>query len=136
MLWLLFGQRIGTELCYEDYLQRMGSNVNLTPLCTIKLYIRILRESNNNALLRHALINLVGNVVMFVPLGTFLPGIFLKKPGCFKTLFTVAAMIVAVELIQLITLLGSCDVDDLILNLAGAAIGYFLWMLCGKRPTA
>lgn len=132
MVWLLFGQRIGTELSYDDYLQRLQSNINLTPLYTIKLYLRILRESNSNALLRHALINLVGNVVMFIPLGIFMPGIFLKKPGFFSTIFTVAAMIIAVELVQLVTLLGSCDVDDLILNLLGAAIGYFLWKFYKK----
>ena len=35
-----------------------------------------------------------------------------------------AAIITAVELIQLFTLVGSCDVDDLILNVIGSAIGY------------
>ena len=33
-------------------------------------------------------------------------------------------VITAVELAQLFTLLGSCDIDDLILNVLGAALGY------------
>ena len=38
-----------------------------------------------------------------------------------------ASVIVLVELTQLFTTLGFCDVDDLIFNLTGAALGYALW---------
>lgn len=129
MLWLLFGQRFGSELYSGDYAAQLENNINLTPLVTVKLYLRLLENGANPALLRHAVINLVGNVVMFVPLGIFIPGIFMKKPNFFKFLLTVTAMIVLVELVQLFTLLGSLDIDDLILNLVGATIGYILWKL-------
>ena len=36
-------------------------------------------------------------------------------------------IIVIIELIQLFTLLGSCDIDDLLLNTIGAVIGWLLW---------
>lgn len=129
MLWLLFGQRIGSEMFYGNYAVQLENNINLTPFVTIKLYLRLLENSTNAALLRHSVINLVGNVVMFIPLGIFLPGIFIKKANFFKFFLVVAVMIVLVELVQLFTLLGSCDVDDLILNLAGAIIGYMLWKI-------
>ena len=35
----------------------------------------------------------------------------------------------AVELIQLITKVGSCDVDDMLLNTLGAAAGYLCYRL-------
>lgn len=45
--------------------------------------------------------------------------------------------ITSVELIQLVTLLGSMDIDDLILNLAGASIGFLIYIIitsvCNKR---
>ena len=78
-------------------------------------------------LVRAALINLLGNVVMFVPLGLFLPLIFTKLRKLWRTLFTVTLLIAVVEIAQLFTLLGSCDVDDLILNLLGAALGYGIY---------
>lgn len=133
MLWLLFGQRIGTGVSYADYQNRLESNINLTPLYTLRLYWRLLHTSTSPGLLRHAVINLVGNVVMFIPLGIFIPGIFLKKPNFFKFFFTVAGWIVIVELLQFFSLLGSCDVDDLILNLCGATIGYIFWKLRQKN---
>ena len=44
-----------------------------------------------------------------------------------------AGLIVCVELVQLVTLLGHCDVDDLILNLIGVSMGYLLWALTLRR---
>lgn len=67
---------------------------------------------------------LVGNIVMFLPLGFFLP--FVSKKVNNKNIFLFAALIpVAVELLQLI--FGrSFDVDDLICNFIGIAAGYFI----------
>lgn len=45
----------------------------------------------------------------------------------------VGGIIVAVELLQLFTLLGSCDIDDLILNMIGAFLGYGLFRMVQKR---
>ena len=45
----------------------------------------------------------------------------------------VLLLILAVEILQLVTLLGSCDIDDLLLNILGAAMGYVLWKLRNKK---
>ena len=37
-----------------------------------------------------------------------------------------------IELVQLITKVGSCDVDDIILNTLGGVIGYILWYIYTK----
>lgn len=128
MAWLLFGQRIGENGVTFDFSAR-GENVNFIPLETIKLYLHILRNSTNQALLLHAIVNLVGNVVLFIPLGWFLPYNWEKYRFAFKTLFLVLLLMAVVEVAQYITLLGSCDVDDLILNVSGAFIGYCMWKI-------
>ena len=119
MLWLLFGQRLGTEI----YSQELAKSMNLRPFATIKHFLRLL-EMDSPGLVIHAMINLAGNVVMFIPLGFFLPRIFPKLRGFFKTFFSCTLLIVAVELLQYYTFLGTCDIDDLILNMAGVCIGY------------
>ncbi len=67
---------------------------------------------------------LIGNFVMFLPLGFFLP--FVSKKVNNKSIFLFAALIpAAVELLQLI--FGrSFDVDDLICNFIGITAGYFI----------
>ena len=77
-------------------------------------------------LIPNAFINLVGNIDAFVPLGCFLPSLC-KNLQSFKTLFlSAAAIILVIELIQLFSLRGSCDIDDLILNLVGVVVGFLL----------
>ena len=123
MLWLLFGQRLGTQ-DYGSYTQQLADNLNLEPLKTVRLYLHLLEGSQSAYLVRHAFVNLVGNVVMFVPLGYLLCGVYPKQRNFFFFLLCVTAMILVVEGVQYVTLLGSCDVDDLILNLAGAIMGW------------
>lgn len=80
---------------------------------------------------RVALINLLGNVVMFVPLGAFLPMLWQKLQKAWKAILVGLLTVVLVELCQLLTLRGKCDVDDLLLNMAGVILGYGLWRLIG-----
>ena len=42
---------------------------------------------------------------------------------------TVCLSIAAVEAVQLFTMLGRFDIDDLIFNLAGATIGFGIWKM-------
>ena len=127
MLWLLL-HRSG----YVDgipYLQQLKAN--LIPFRTVRLFVRLLSHHRPH-LVRAAVINLVGNVVMFIPLGLFLPLVFRKLRKWHKALLCAALIITAVETAQLLTLVGSCDVDDLILNLAGSTAGYILYKIISK----
>lgn len=124
MLWLLFGQRWGTQI----YAQELARNINLQPFATIKLYLCLLK-STDPYMVCHAFMNLVGNVVMFVPLGFYQPYLLPKLRGFFRTMLSTTLLILIVEIIQYISLLGSCDVDDLLLNLIGSAIGYLFWRI-------
>ena len=130
MLWLLFGRdRHIDGIPYWEEVQR---NMNLIPLNTVRLYLRLLTAPARPHLVRLAIINLFGNVLMFVPLGFFLPSLFAKLRRLWKTLLLTAWIITLVELAQLLLLVGTCDIDDLLLNVIGAAIGYFLYRAASK----
>ena len=126
MLWLLFGQRMDAGTAEQNW--------NLIPFQTLKLYVRLLQSTQNAYLLRHAFINLVGNVVMFIPLGFFLPAIWVTMRKFFVCALCTTLVIVTIEALQYLTSLGSCDIDDLILNLPGAMLGWGLYrLICRKR---
>lgn len=126
MLWLLFGQRWGET----STLAQLRLNMNLVPLRTIRQYLGLIQ---NEAYFFHAIVNLVGNVVMFIPLGFLLPRIWRKLRGFFRTILTIAVLVIAVEILQYVTLLGSLDIDDFILNITGAVIGYISWKIYSRN---
>ena len=132
MLWLLFGRSWGWDdgLSYRQMLQ---SNINLTPLFTIKNYLYVIVHRSNDDVLIHCIINLLGNVLLFIPLGYLLPKIFARQENFFRFFLTCALAILLVELVQLFTLLGSFDVDDIILNLGGMLLGFIYYHLTKKK---
>ena len=124
MLYLLFNRSGGIE--GMDYWTQIRANLNLEPFHTIRLFLKVL---NNQTYSSTAFINLGGNVILFVPLGFFLPRVFPCLQKYWKAILGTVLIITAVELTQLFTLLGSCDIDDLILNVIGATLGYGLHKL-------
>ncbi len=128
MLWLLFGRSFGWDdgLSYKQMLQ---SNINLTPLYTIKNYLRVVIGRTNDAVYVHCLINLLGNVLLFIPIGYLLPKLWRRQRNFFVFVGCALLTILAIELTQLFTLLGSFDIDDIILNLSGMILGYLLWRI-------
>lgn len=73
--------------------------------------------------------NLLGNVLIFVPFGFFMP-MASKYRSFFSAVFYSFALSFCVETFQLITKVGSFDVDDLFLNTIGGAIGYIIFIIC------
>jgi glycopeptide antibiotics resistance protein len=64
----------------------------------------------------------VGNLVGFIPIGMFIP--FLFKSGYIRFIVTFGICITLIELIQMLTMRGSFDINDIILNSLGAIIGF------------
>ena len=124
MLWLLFG-RTRTP-ANVDYLEMLRTNINLRPFATIGRYVRALM---NGRYIQTSVINLFGNIILFVPLGCFLPAVFRRVRNFGLFLFFQTEIIVFIEIVQLFTLLGVCDIDDLILNTLGGVIGYAIFRL-------
>lgn len=73
--------------------------------------------------------NLFGNVLIFVPFGFFMP-MASKYRSFFSTLFYSFGLSLCVETFQLITKVGSFDVDDLLLNTIGGVVGYIIFSIC------
>lgn len=71
---------------------------------------------------------IVLNVLMFVPIG-FLMGAVLKKKSFFLVLCAGCLLSVAIETTQLLTKRGVCNIDDVIHNTVGCAIGFACFVL-------
>lgn len=126
MIWLLF-DRPGYDPAVP-YWDQVTTQLNLIPFRTLRLFADLL-NSGVRSHITIAVINLGGNIIMFIPLGFLLPKVFPKLSSLLRVLLTTAIIITAVEIIQLFTLVGSCDIDDLILNVVGSAIGYWFHKL-------
>ncbi len=99
------------------------SMVNFIPFSTVFEFFDRLKEETINASIVTR--NLAANLLLFVPMGMALPVLFEKKFNkLWKVTLFVAALVLVIETIQFITFFGSADIDDLILNIAGAMAGY------------
>ena len=106
------------------YPVQLREHLNLVPFRVIKNYLRIFTRPANRIFLPYALTNFLGNILLFIPLGFFPP------------MLLVLGIMVTVEILQMLLLVGTCDVDDIILNAFGASIGYGIFKCTGKRFTS
>lgn len=100
---------------------------NFVPLATLRYFYSI-RKHYSYLVAR----NIIGNIIGFIPLGTLFPILFvrLRRPG--KTILTVFLISLGFETMQLLFTLGVFDVDDLLLNTIGGAIGYLFYVISKK----
>ena len=76
---------------------------------------------------------MLGNVAMFVPLG-FFPALLWRHWRWWKSLILGLSASCSIELIQFF-IDRSTDIDDVMLNTAGALAGFWLyWLLCAVFP--
>ena len=96
------------------------SGANLVPFRTIKSYISDLSYGVSY-------MNILGNIIPFIPMGFLIPMAFPSQRNITKTLISSFLLIFSVEILQLMLFLGSFDVDDIILNLLSCFIGYIFF---------
>jgi glycopeptide antibiotics resistance protein len=112
-------------------IEYMKQSSNLVPFKTINGYLLAISNESMNLII--PIKNLAGNVAAFLPMGIFLP-YFIKRLNRLKSFtITMTVMILSVEIIQLVTRRGSLDIDDFILNMIGALIGFGLWKAMTNR---
>ncbi|MBT8207639.1 MAG: VanZ family protein, partial [Acidimicrobiia bacterium] len=97
-----------------------ASVINLVPFASIT---QLIQHTNTQV----AFTNIVGNVVLFMPLGFLLPILFRSLQRPWPMIWRGAAISVAIELMQLITRARAVDIDDVILNTLGAALGFAIY---------
>lgn len=74
-----------------------------------------------------ALSIIIGNIIMLSPMAFFLPRLF-KEKNNFKSFFIKSFLItLSIEIVQLVTDTGYFDIDDIILNVGGTILFYYLF---------
>ncbi|WP_334077631.1 VanZ family protein [Paenibacillus sanfengchensis] len=105
-------------------------SINIIPLHTI---IEFLTSENMD--MGRALANIGGNVAIFVPLGIFVAYAAHNKPLRISLLYLLLTSF-ALEVIQYVLALGSSDIDDILLNFAGGAIGVGIYKWFRKTTSS
>ncbi|MBA9087871.1 glycopeptide antibiotics resistance protein [Fontibacillus solani] len=98
---------------------------NIIPFSTISHFLQMDRLSGAK------IINLAGNIGVFVPFGILIP--LILKRGLIRSWILFLSGILILETTQLLTRRGSFDVDDFILNSVGFLIGYGLYKAVNYR---
>ena len=73
--------------------------------------------------------NLIGNIVLFIPVGIIWPLCFKKMDNIFKVVAAGLGFSLFIELSQLLLYERTTDTDDLILNTLGALIGAVIYFI-------
>jgi len=97
-------------------------NVNLVPF----------QNMFDFATTKDMLINIIGNVTMFIPTGIILPVIYKKLRSFPRTVLAGGFISLGIEILQLPFCERTSDVNDLILNTSGVVIGYGIYALARK----
>jgi len=108
---------------YNPYDWKM--NINIIPFKSIMWYANGIDHINLSTILY----NLFGNIAIFIPLGFFLPVLFKKCTNVKNVLIYSFLASFLIEVIQFVAHRGQSDVDDIILNVVGAYIGYLSYKL-------
>lgn len=101
-------------------LERIQSQImmNFEPFKTIRGYLAFYNIGSSA-------VNLIGNVVMFIPLGLLLPLLWQKARRLWKMFLIGLGSSCFIEFVQLF-IDRSVDVDDVILNVSGVVLGYLI----------
>ena len=78
---------------------------------------------------REAILNLVGNTTMFIPLGIVWPIVFKELNTHWKVIAAGVGCSLLIEILQIPFFDRVSDIDDLILNSTGYLIGYVIYLL-------
>ncbi len=113
-----------TNLSLLDYIKNSS---NFVPFKTIHLYIRAMFDGSLHASV--SVKNLLGNLLLFSQMGIYLPSYIKKLNKLRSFVLSMTALLFIVEVTQLVTRRGSFDIDDFILNMLGALIGYRIWKI-------
>lgn len=127
LLCMTFQGDKGSWLTYPKAAERIrnGIGVNFVPFKTIRSY---LRHSFDREIV---IVNIVGNILLFIPWGFCLPLLWRRYRSVFRFIRAAVLLPIFIEFCQLF--IGrSVDIDDVILNFAGAIMGGLFYWGMGK----
>lgn len=115
----------------------VSATINLVPFKeTINSFNSLLDSFSTLFAIKLFLVNVLGNILLFTPLGFLLP-IINPNINNIKPIFKVSLIAtISIELIQFITSLSGgfrvTDIDDIILNILGGLFGFLIFTLFSK----
>ena len=122
----LFGtavfQRYSSEKSFSERIEAGLAQANFVPFRVIMTYVRaFFRNTMSKGTI---MVNLLGNLIFFMPMGIFLPVVIRKTR--LNPCLTMLLFLILIELMQLLTGRGTFDVDDIFLNFVGFLIVYLI----------
>ena len=100
--------------------------VNFVPFGTISNFLTRIKVSHVSRMF--VMSNLLGNIILFIPLGIYL-SLFNQGKGSKKSVFWVFSTSLLVEIVQYTFKMGTGDIDDVILNTFGGWIGVWIYKI-------
>lgn len=82
---------------------------------------------------RDTMLNLIGNITMFIPLGVVWPAVFKELDTHKKVIAAGVGVSLCIEILQLPFFDRVSDIDDLLLNSLGFVLGYGLYLLFRRK---
>lgn len=116
---VLFSDRLGRVDGYSTY------RYNLVPFGEIRRFIQYRDYVTTGAFI----LNLIGNLLVFFPVGFLVPIWKTNKKGCLWIILYSFLFSLCIESLQLVTKVGVFDVDDLLLNTLGGVFGWICYKI-------
>lgn len=110
---------------FNSYMYREHGLLGIINIVPIKENINTFMHSETG--MRNSLRNIIGNILVFMPLGFFIPLLFDKFNNFKKVLKVGCLSSLAIELCQLFVGGNVCDIDDVIYNTLGALAGFICY---------
>lgn len=118
LYFLIFSDWYGRSGVMENY------HYNLTPFREMKRFWEYREQLGV-----WSVVNLLGNIFIFVPFGFFEP-LASRHRSFWGTVLDGFLLSLLVEVFQFVSKVGRFDVDDLILNTSGVVVGYLIFIVC------
>lgn len=126
----LFDIYFGDKNGYVTSLETAYERANFIPFYSIYYYLISRQEP-----LEVGLVNVFGNILLFIPFGFLLP-LTLRR---FRTLTSALALMALTSLVfevtQMLMAIGVFDIDDVLFNAVGGMIGYGFFRLLTLRES-
>lgn len=121
LVYLLFAKGNRVLLSGASLSEYISVLCNFVPFVTIVSYVKALTDHSVNIMI--PIKNLGGNFILFMPFALIMYAFTKMKE--MKFLAINFLLILAIEVMQIVTRTGSFDVDDIILNMLGAGLAYW-----------
>lgn len=126
----LFDVTYGDRNGYVTSLHTAWQRANFVPFYSVYYYLISRQEP-----LDVGLVNVFGNILLFLPFGFLLP-LAVRRFRTFRAALLVMGLTtLCFEVVQMLLAIGVFDIDDVLFNVVGGALGYGFYRLLTLRES-